>query len=305
MSLSTYDALYNMSVKLRAGILGKRLYDLLEIMGIRIVVSRFFNRRTVKYEEKHINNRIRESREYFKKNEYRVKNVEKMLCDDESKMIYQSMIKFRCTSKYSDLPQNSMRKQYFDNSFFKYKEDGEIYIDCGAYDGDSIINFKRNMKRRKIPIKKIVAFEADEKNAELLKRNHADVKVLVAGVWDADTMLRFSDGNTTTSHVDENYDSKTGSDSIIIRAMTIDNCSDCSDVTILKMDIEGAEMHALEGARNTIVKNRPKLAICIYHSDEDMIRIAEWIHDLIPDYKLYVRQHSNCIAETVLYAQME
>ena len=161
------------------------------------------------------------------------------------------------------------------------------------------------MKRKNIPIKKIVAFEADKKNAELLKRNHADVKVLVAGVWDEDTTLGFSDGNTTTSHVDESYDNTTNNNSIIIQAMTIDNCSDCSDVTLLKMDIEGAEMHALEGARNTILKNRPKLAICIYHSDEDMIRIAEWIHDLIPNYKLYVRQHSNCIAETVLYSQMD
>ena len=303
--MNIYDTLYKMSVKLRSGIVGKKIYDLLEIMGIRIVVSRFFNRRAVKYEEKHINSRIRESREYFKKNEYRVKNVERMLCDDESKNIYRSMIKFRCTRKYSDLPPNSMRKQYFDNNFFKYKEDGEIYIDCGAYDGDSIINFKRNMKRKNIPIKKIVAFEADKKNAELLKRNHADVKVLVAGVWDEDTTLGFSDGNTTTSHVDESYDNTTNNNSIIIQAMTIDNCSDCSDVTLLKMDIEGAEMHALEGARNTILKNRPKLAICIYHSDEDMIRIAEWIHDLIPNYKLYVRQHSNCIAETVLYSQMD
>ena len=97
--MNIYDTLYKMSVKLRSGIVGKKIYDLLEIMGIRIVVSRFFNRRAVKYEEKHINSRIRESREYFKKNEYRVKNVERMLCDDESKNIYRSMIKFRCTRK--------------------------------------------------------------------------------------------------------------------------------------------------------------------------------------------------------------
>ena len=82
----------------------------------------------------------------------------------------------------------------------------------------------------------------------------------------------------------------------------IDDCTECQDMTMLKMDIEGAEYNALEGAKDTIVEKKPKLAICIYHSDEDMVRIPEWIHELVPEYKLYVRQHSNCFCETVLYA---
>jgi len=64
-------------------------------------------------------------------------------------------------------------------------------------------------------------------------------------------------------------------------------------------------MEALQGAVNTIAKYKPKLAICIYHSDEDMIRIAEWIHDNFPEYKLFVRQHFKySISETVLYGFM-
>ena len=82
----------------------------------------------------------------------------------------------------------------------------------------------------------------------------------------------------------------------------MDHCDEAQAATFIKMDIEGAEMNALRGARTIIQKNKPKLAICIYHSDEDMLRLAEWIHETVPEYKLYVRQHSNCICETVLYA---
>ena len=68
------------------------------------------------------------------------------------------------------------------------------------------------------------------------------------------------------------------------------------------MDIEGAELPALQGAKNTIQKNKPKLAISIYHSNEDMLRLAEYIHGIVPEYKLYVRAHTMGIAETILYA---
>jgi hypothetical protein len=80
----------------------------------------------------------------------------------------------------------------------------------------------------------------------------------------------------------------------------IDNLS-TEKITYLKMDIEGGEFHALKGAEKTILRDKPKLAISIYHSHDDMIRIPEYIHDLLPEYKLYVRQHS-IFHETVLYA---
>ncbi len=61
-------------------------------------------------------------------------------------------------------------------------------------------------------------------------------------------------------------------------------------------------MMALKGAENIIRNNRPKLAVCIYHSDQDMVEIIKYIHQLVPEYRLYVRQHSDSYIETVLYA---
>ena len=70
------------------------------------------------------------------------------------------------------------------------------------------------------------------------------------------------------------------------------------------MDIEGAELESLQGARKTIRRDRPKLAVCIYHKPEDMIEIPLYIKELVPEYKLYIRHHSNSGTETVLYAVM-
>lgn len=309
-----YNFFYDYSVKLRKSKTGKIVYDLLEIAGVRIIISRFFNKRHVLIDEKNPNERILNSRAYFRcdENLLRIKNVEQMFFDEESRMVYKAMIKFRCTSKYSDLPYNSMRKQYFVNDFFDYSLErirgGVSYVDCGAYDGDSILLFKKYMKKNKVSIKSIVAFEADKENVCLLRRNHPDVLVIDKGVWNQDTKLSFNGGKHSGSSlcVGQGLNSSNNENNNVeeIEVCTIDNCQACNDVSFLKMDIEGAEINALEGAKKTILRNKPKLAICIYHSDEDMIRIAEWIHQLVPEYKLYVRQHSNCFCETVLYATM-
>ena len=77
------------------------------------------------------------------------------------------------------------------------------------------------------------------------------------------------------------------------------------------MDIEGAEMSALKGAKETIDKYKPKLAICLYHSLcfyhvplEDYWNIPLYLHRLVPEYSFYIRNDSlyNDNLQTVLYA---
>ena len=81
-----------------------------------------------------------------------------------------------------------------------------------------------------------------------------------------------------------------------------DNIVDQEGVTFIKMDIQGSELAALHGAENTIRKSKPKLAICIYHKPEDLITIPQYIYSVMPDYKLYLRNHQFISKETVLYA---
>ncbi|WP_286153226.1 FkbM family methyltransferase, partial [Sporofaciens musculi] len=76
-------------------------------------------------------------------------------------------------------------------------------------------------------------------------------------------------------------------------------------VTYIKMDIEGSEIPALEGARNIITKHKPKLAICSYHMLDDLWNIPMKIHEICPDYKFYIRCHTPVLYDKVLYAVMD
>ena len=68
------------------------------------------------------------------------------------------------------------------------------------------------------------------------------------------------------------------------------------------MDIEGSEYNALLGAEDIIKRDRPKLAICLYHTAEDYLRIPFLINKMVPEYELYIKHHEQGLVGTVLYA---
>ena len=82
----------------------------------------------------------------------------------------------------------------------------------------------------------------------------------------------------------------------------IDNVVGDERVTFIKMDVEGAELKSLMGARNTIIKNHPRLAICAYHKPEDLYELPGYILSIVPEYKFLLRHYSSNNWETVLYA---
>lgn len=71
----------------------------------------------------------------------------------------------------------------------------------------------------------------------------------------------------------------------------------------IKMDIEGAEPLALEGAIETIKKFKPTLAIAIYHSMEDFVNIPKWILNLDLDYELFIGHYTIHAEETICFAK--
>lgn len=174
----------------------------------------------------------------------------------------------------------------------------EVFIDCGAFNGDTAGEFAKRFTKYKA----IVAIEPDKRNIrELKKRKLRQLTIVEAACSDYHGEAVFDEmDDSGGSHISEESSSQLTANVVDVRK--IDEISACRDATFIKMDIEGAEMSALMGARETIVRNHPKLAICLYHSDADMIDIPEYIHDLVPEYSLFVRAHTMGIAETVLYA---
>lgn len=73
-------------------------------------------------------------------------------------------------------------------------------------------------------------------------------------------------------------------------------------VTFIKMDIEGSEIPALNGAKNIILRDKPKLAICIYHKPDDLWKIPLMLKDWVPEYRMHLRHYGRRYYGTVLYA---
>jgi FkbM family methyltransferase len=239
---------------------------------------------------------------FYIENAERVNAVCKILADEKSKKTYLGMTKFRSTYKKKDFPFSSCeRKQYY------IKElklgNNEVFVDCGAYDGDTINRFFFCFPN----YKQIISLEPQSYLFKCLSNkygNNPKITLINAGVSNEDGIASFYSGGDFdgSARIIESSPNKMESDLVTIKVKTIDGL-DLQNVTFIKMDIEGAELNALKGAEKTILRDKPKLAICIYHSDDDMVRIAEYIHDLLPEYKLYVRQYLKySTGETVLYA---
>lgn len=242
---------------------------------------------------------MKKSLNFYMENQDRITNVMNLLADEKSRKVWDGVMKYRMHRTPIAPELYSENDQYFVKDLLQISPN-EIFIDGGAYTGDTIQQFMDMARKQKIDYKKIIAFEPDERNYELLSRyyGHKEKVILVKkGIYKEDGILYFKDAGAAASIVDNEEDA-----SYQIPVTSIDKVSDCNDATWIKMDIEGAEMDALYGAKEVIKRNHPKLTICIYHSDRDMLGIIEYIHELVPEYKLYVRHHSRSNVETVLYA---
>lgn len=190
----------------------------------------------------------------------------------------------------------SEAEQYFNPDFMKYEEE-EVFIDAGCNNLSTAAKLKKYCKK----VKKVYAFEPDPSNYDVCLKNRewfddGTVEVFPCGTWSEKKTLYFSATGDGSSHV-------TDSGEVSIEVTRIDDVVDPEmRVTFIKMDVEGSELESLKGAKETIQRDKPKLAICIYHKPEDMITLPIYIRSIVPEYKLYLRHHSNGAGETVLYA---
>jgi FkbM family methyltransferase len=175
----------------------------------------------------------------------------------------------------------------------------ETVVDCGAFDGTSILAFVEAMRMLGLELSApMYALEPDATNRERLKKNCGavhDFRVIPLGAWDAKTTLHFSDGSGATSRILEEG-------GITIEVDRIDSIFADILVSYIRMDIEGAEMNALIGAENTIRRLQPKLGIAVYHRPDDLVRIPQYLRTLNHGYKLYLRAHSYGANDVFLYA---
>ncbi len=233
------------------------------------------------------------SEEFYRLHKPTLDKLRNDLCDEESKLQLDEFISQKRVGNYRK--RFSHNTTYFDKDIISLSEN-EVYVDCGAYDGDTILSFIDNLKSDVTNIC-IYAFEADSSNVDKMKINLCglkNVEIISKGVYDYTGTLFFSNEGTDGSHIDDNGEK--------IEVTTIDEVVRDSNVTFIKMDIEGSELKALKGAKKTIKRCRPKLAICVYHKVDDLITIPQYIQNLNPDYRLFFRNYHANAFEAVIYA---
>lgn len=216
--------------------------------------------------------------------------MNELLFDDESKNVFNNLVKFYLTGdeKYFDLIPYSNEK-YFSKLYGIGNE--EVFVDCGAYTGDTIDDFIRYTGQGTI-----YAFEPDPDLYHMLvmKYNNDNIHIINAAVSNKKGKLLFGcdgEGGAVNPKGD-----------ICVDSVRLDE-SISETISLLKMDNEGAEMSALEGAEQLIYRSYPKLAICVYHKWNDIYKIPFYIHEKYPEYKIALRHHSkNTLYEFVMYA---
>ena len=238
--------------------------------------------------------------EYFSNQKEQIKKDIDMVYDQKSKDVFISLLNYKMTmkSKWLEEISDNEHDQYFDEIMNIGRD--ESFVDCGAYTGDTLDEFYLKYKKWN----NYYCFEADKNvYGELVNHiracNYYNVTVYDKAVWNRKQELNFVKTGGGSSEVA--FEKR--KNVVTVQADTISDILGDKDVTIIKMDVEGAERQALEGAKAIISKQRPKLAISIYHSYEDFIYLPEFIKSLNIDYKIYIRHYRKMSdSETICYA---
>ncbi len=230
--------------------------------------------------------------EDFKIHYDKYNKIYNLLSDKISKNQFYNIINFRLSYDI-----NYMRgfsyiadKQYFED-FLMLKKNGETFVDIGAYDGYTSEEFIRHCP----DYKSVYLFEPEEKNlSEARDRlsGKRDISFIQKGLSSRNQTLKF-DVSGSSSKI-----SSTGD--VTIEVDRLDNLL-CGPVTFIKMDIEGAEADAIEGAVETIKEYHPKLALSVYHKANDFWKIPEHIFSIRDDYKIFLRHYTEGISETIMF----
>jgi FkbM family methyltransferase len=193
---------------------------------------------------------------------------------------------------------------YFHNGVFDVEE-GEIYVDVGAADGDTVDTFNMVCKERGLNSTKIIAFEPDPNNFKSLKKQTAhlnNISCFDLGLWSHNDVLQFKSSNVSSTSESASIDSD---GDITIKVVSLDNFLEGQKVTFIKMDPpDGIVIKAIMGSQMTIKKHAPKLCLAAYHTLEAVYEIPILLQELRPDYKIYLRHHALHLNETEILAHI-
>ncbi|MBS4760842.1 MAG: FkbM family methyltransferase [Clostridium sp.] len=244
---------------------------------------------------------INENKSFLYKNYKNIIKAYNLLEDDKSKDCF---IRRLSGIHYGNSfrIKNDNYPQYFHPIVKAEKNDVVISGGLGPYLDDTIMFSKVVGENGKI-----YAFEPEPHNVEICKNQLSrmpevkNVEICDYGLWDCKATLKITNNTSGSSVV---YDYNQDFEYSECKLISIDEFveeNNIQKVDFIKMDIEGAEPNALKGAKQTIINNKPKMALSVYHSPEHLYSLMLYLNDLNLGYKFYLGHHRTYLYETVLY----
>lgn len=214
------------------------------------------------------------------------------MSDELSKQTLINVIKSRCSWNERYVQEIKSDSMYYIPEL-KHGSN-EIFLDGGAYDGDSAKKFIEYVNGKFEKIYCIEPNAAKHSNIINLSCNYENGKIelIPKGLSDKNGEVFFG-GRETGYCISENGEEM----GIVVAVDTLEIMP-----TFMKYDIQGEELRALKGAENTIRRCHPRMAIYVYHRTEDLLDISDFILNLNMNYKIVLRHHADDINDTVLYA---
>ncbi len=222
-----------------------------------------------------------------------------LLEDEESRSVLLGKIRYYLSLNKTCLDDiRSSAQIYFDPTIVPKRPD-HIVVDGGAFDGDTLRQFRQFSADS---FRKYHAFEPDALAfARLQKEADADdrIELVCAGLSRQTGILRFS----STGMADGTVAFEDDPAASVVNVVALDSYfTNRTAPTIIKMDIEGSEADALEGARQLISRHRPVLAVSVYHHPADLWEIPILMTELASNYRFHLRHYTREIDDTVCYA---
>lgn len=222
-----------------------------------------------------------------------------LLGDDPSREEFVSQIAWRLTMDPDALSDPPPHEMYFPTHNIPLRSD-EFFVDCGAFDGDTVQLFLDQSHRH---FDRIVAFEPDLANLQALGESLSAlppairdrIRVEPYALGERRKSVHFSAEGSLKSSVTE-------SGTLTVECVALDDALAGSVPTYIKIDIEGYELLALEGAARILRRDAPVLAVCSYHKQSHLWEIPLLIHKLNPSYVLRQIRYAVDAWETVTYA---
>jgi FkbM family methyltransferase len=242
-----------------------------------------------------------------------LESVYNLFEDDVSKQVLINIVNYKLSRDTAYTKAIKSKRMYFEPEIISLTDD-EIFVDTGAFIGDTVQQFITFLSEstNTFQYKKIIALEPDSENFiklenRIKENNWQNVFCYKNGAWNERKNLTFSEGLDCGSTIcvencRERERERERERVTIIEANTLDNIIGEDKATFIKMDIEGAELNAIQGCASVLVRDKPKLAISVYHKKEDIYAIPLLLKQLVPSYHFYLRHYTDTAADTVLYA---